>query len=328
MNKQDDTTLLKPRGYRRILSAGFHLYTGYFRRFFKASWQMALLYAIACGLSGTLTTIKLPEITLAIMNQMAAYQGIMVETLKEYAFTILEIVGLLLLALATLALASAPIIAKLKEHKETNIISSPPHWLSASPAMMGRSLKALFLTILVMVIPLVLFLVVIYATETVSPHFVANHWITCIASFIICTILAILLLQPLFYVQMKYLMESTASYWKTLAKGYAAGMHHWGTLFLVFFVSGMFVTLVGLVIMMPSYILNFANQEAQRGLLMGDPLGMPSHMPYLTFITYLACNFMQFYVNQIILVHSYYLYGSIETKEKEKNQLNEDRTIN
>ena len=63
MEKQDDLTLMKPRSYRRVLMAGFRLYTSHFRRLFKASWQMALLYSLACGALGTLTAIKIPELS-------------------------------------------------------------------------------------------------------------------------------------------------------------------------------------------------------------------------------------------------------------------------
>ena len=52
---------------------------------------------------------------------------------------------------------------------------------------------------------------------------------------------------------------------------------------------------------------------------MGDPLGMPSYMTALTFVTFTFCSFLNFYVCQTTLVHNYYIYGSIETKEYEKD---------
>ena len=53
---------------------------------------------------------------------------------------------------------------------------------------------------------------------------------------------------------------------------------------------------------------------------MGDALGMPSYIVSLTFGTTALCSFIQFYVSQVTLVHNYYVYGSIETREKERTE--------
>jgi hypothetical protein len=119
---------------------------------------------------------------------------------------------------------------------------------------------------------------------------------------------------------MKYLMEAPCGYWKTLGNYYGRGMRHWGSLFVVFFVSILLVEIVALVIMLPAHILAIANQQAQMGVLIGDPLGMPSYMPALTFATFMLCCFIEFYVSQVMLVHNYYIYGAIESKEQEHEQ--------
>ena len=119
---------------------------------------------------------------------------------------------------------------------------------------------------------------------------------------------------------MKYLMEAPCSYWHTLSTSYSRGMRHWGSLFVVFFVSTLLVEIAAFIIMLPAHILNIANQQAQMGVLIGDPLGMPSYMTTLTFITFMLCCFMEFYVSQVMLVHNYYIYGAIESKEQENEQ--------
>ena len=328
MEKQDDLTLMKPRSYRRVLMAGFRLYTGNFRRLFKASWQMALLYALSCGALGTLTAIKIPELSLALQQQLASTQGIMAETLREYMLTLLGIPALVVLAIATLSLASAPILSKLKEHKETGTITTPPHWLTASPHLMGRSLKGVFLTLVVMMIPIVVFAVFLILAELMNQGVIMRHLVTAIATLSLWLLICLLMYLPLYHVVMKYVLESPCGYWKTLGHNYPKALRHWGLLFLVFFISTLFVMLVSLVIMMPSYILSFANQQAHLGQLMGDPLGMPSHIVLLTFVTTVLCTFIHFYLGQVILVHNYYIYGSIEAREqeKEKQKIEEDRS--
>ena len=321
MDRQKDTTLLKARSYRSVLAAGFRLYTENFRRLFKASWQMALLYALSCGAAGTLAAIKLPELSQALIQQMTVYQGVFIETVQQYALTLLGFLALALLSVATLALASAPILSKLKEHKDTGAITTPPHWLTASPHLMGRSLKGIFLTLLVIMIPFCLFAGAMAAANAVSEQFVVRHLVTTIATFALFTIAVLLLALPLYYVLMKYLMEAPCGYWRTLGRSYGRGLRHWGMLFLVFFVSGLLVMLASMIVMTPSNILSFANQQAHLGQLLGDPLGMPSYMTTLTFVTLTLCSFIQFYISQVMLVHNYYIYGSIETKDKEQSKI-------
>lgn len=318
MEKQKDNTLLKARSYRSVLATGFRLYTENFRRLFKASWQMALLYALSCGALGTLAAIKIPELTAVIMKQVMQYQGVFIQPLLQYATTLLAFIALCLLAVATLALASATILAKLKEHKETGSISTPPHWLTASPLMMGRTLKGVFCTLLVVLMPYILATIAFAVAVKVKPEMLHGNLITIVATLFIVFIIVMAFALPLMHVLMKYLMEAPCNYWRTLGSYYGRALSHWGMLFLVFFVSILIVELASLVVMLPAHVLNMANQSAHNGMLLGDPLGMPSYMTALTFVTFTFCCFIEFYIGQVVMVHNYYVYGSIEAKEQER----------
>lgn len=321
MDKQQDTDLLKARSYRRVLTVGFRTFTEHFRAFFKASWQMALLYAITCGALGTLTAIRIPELTTAIMQQVTAYQGVYIEPLLQYSSSILVLLLLLLLSVTTLSLGSATILAKLKEHKDTGCISTPPSWQTASPRLMGRTLKGVFATLLVALLPFLLVLALIVVIVKTQPDMLHGRLITALTTAFIMFVVTAALALPLMHVLMKYIMEPPCSFWKTLRKHYSSGMRHWGMLFLVFFVSTLTVQLVQLVVMLPAHILNIASQTAYLGLLKGDPLGMPSYINTLTFVTFTLCCFIAFYVSQVMLVHNYYAYGAIEAKEQERKEL-------
>ena len=266
MEKQQDNLLMKPRSYRNVIAAGFRLYTENFRRLFKASWLMVLLYALCCGATSTLTAVLFTKLsfTMSLSILTAAF----------------------LLAYLTQTLAMATILAKLKEHKDTGTISIPARWLSVSRQMMLRTLKASLACLLCSIVLLVLFPLIL----------------------------------PLFHVFMKYLMEPSRKFWATLKNYYGKGLRHWGFIFLVMLISGLIVCLAELVITLPSLILSLANQTAQAGVLMGDPLGMPSYIHLLTFVTGALCSFMGFYVCLPILFHTYYIYGSIETQEQEREQ--------
>ena len=320
MEKQDDLTLMKPRSYRSVLKAGFRLYSENFRAFFKASWLMTLLYALCCGAIGTLAVINLSEMTLSIIQMQAEPMVALILAARMYALVVLQITALTLIAIAIMSLASATILNKLKEHKDTAAITLPPRWFSGSPKMMGRTLKGVFLTMLIMSIPLLLFIAMMAAADALSPEFTTRHLMTIMGTFLVLTLIVMVFALPLTHVLMKYLMEPAVGYWRRLKTSYGEGMRHWGGLFLVFFVSLLLVQIIAFVVMIPAYILNFANQQAYMGQLIGDPLGMPSYIKALTFCTFTLCCFIQFYVSQITLMHNYYIYGSIDSKEEERNK--------
>lgn len=320
MKKQDDLTLMKVRSYRSVLMAGFRLYSENFRQFFKASWIMALLYALCCGATGTLTVINLSEMMLYIVQMQAEPMVALILAARAYALVLLQVTAISLIACAVMTLASATILNKLKEHKDTGTITLPPHWLSGSPRLMGRTLKGVLLTTLVAGIPLLLFVAIMAAADALSPGFTTQHIMTVMGTFMLLTLIVMVFALPLAYVLMKYIMEPSVGYWRRLKASYAEGMRHWGGLFLVFFVSLLVIALIDIVVMTPAYILNFANQQAYMGQLIGDPLGMPSYMKALTFATFTLCSFIQFYVCQVTLMHNYYIYGSIDTKVEERNK--------
>lgn len=286
MDNQEKNIVQKARSYRGILTAGMHLYISAFRRFFKASWLTALVYALVNAALGTLTAIKVPELMVVIQLQLQRYHGIFAESLQSYIVAFAECMVLILAVVIVSALAHATIYALLKEHSETGDISVPASWWKPSTQLMGRTLKGVLLTLLV-TIPLLI----------VLPFAL-----------------------PMWYVMTKYIMESPAGFWATLRKGYGRGMAHWGSLFLVYFLTILFILLTGIIVMLPAHILFLANYRAQMGVLIGDPLGMPSYMMPMTFVTFVLCSFLYFYFCLPMLLNGYFAYGAIEAKEQEHEQ--------
>lgn len=289
MDSKEKTTVLKVRSYRGILSAGMHLYISAFRRFFKASWLTALVYSLINAALGTLMAVKIPELIVAIQIQLQRYHGIIAETLKSYLLTMVGCLVLLLAVIITLSLAYATIFSLLKAHSKTGEIPIPAKWWKPDTYMMNRTLKGVLSTILLS-FPMLI-------TVILSPFAL-----------------------PLWYVQTKYIMEAPTGYWATLKKGYGLGMSYWGSLFLVFFLTMLFLLLTGIIVMLPSHILFLANYQAQMGVLIGDPLGMPSYILPLTFVTFVLCSFLYFYMCLPLLINGYYAYGSIEAKTQEHEE--------
>lgn len=289
MDQQQKTNVQKVRSYRGILSEGLHLYISAFRKFFKASWLTALVYALINAAVCTLTAVKVPELIVVIQLQLQRFNGIIIETLQPYIVTLAECAILIIAVVIASALAQGTIFALLKEHSETNEIPMPASWWKPSKRLMGRTLKGVLFTSLLL-------------------------------SICIPTLLLIPFTLPLFYVVTKYIMEPNTSYWATLKKNYGRGMSHWGSLFLVYFLTSLFIVLAGMIIMLPAHILYLANYRAQMGVLIGDPLGMPSYMLPMTFVTFVLCSFLYFYSCLPLLINGYYAYGAIEAKELEHEQ--------
>jgi hypothetical protein len=199
---------------------------------------------------------------------------------------IIALVVLILLTIILESLATATVLSKLKEHQDNGAITTPASWWKPDSSLMGRTLKAA-----VFILPLCIILTPLFP-----------------------------LLLPINYVTMKYILTPDQSFWPALWSNYKRGLRYWGSMFLVFFVSILLVVLVSIIVILPAIILTMANMQAQQGLLMGDPLGMPNYILPLTFGTLVLTHFIEFYVVLVVLVHFYYIYGSIETKEMEREQ--------
>lgn len=129
-----------------------------------------------------------------------------------------------------------------------------------------------------------------------------------------------LVLLPIYYFYMKYMMEPI--HMRThLWKSFKTGFRHWGFLFLTFFMMGLLILCLCLVLFMPLGILHTAQSQSLAGILMGDPSGLPSHIYLLQFIT----SVVTFFIFTFLIVWSvlviYYAYGSIEQKETERKAI-------
>ena len=138
-------------------------------------------------------------------------------------------------------------------------------------------------------------------------------------AFLVLIVLGVLFV-PLYYVFYKYLLTPGLRFTSVLSAGYTIGMRHLGSLLAVVVVTMLVVATAALLLSLPMQILYLANIQAQTGLLMGDPLGMPAYMPKLTAAVFILASFLQAYVLMAEAFPLYYAYGSIETHEDERKQ--------
>ena len=310
-------TLYKNRSYRSVISAGFGLYFTQFRLFFKASWIMALIYAAVFAALGTLCAIKLPAITAEIMKQtLVQHQLLAREIAEEYLITGGIFIVLALLYIVVEAFTFATVLNKLKEHQDTDKMTVPRRWFGVRTKLMGRTLKGYLFSLLVILIPVLVIAGVIY----VLLKYVALAPITLEVTALIATLFIVLLSFPLIYVAMKYILNK-GGYFSVFSKAYGTGLSHWGHIFTTCLIGGIIISILMGIFCLPAIVLTQANVMAQEGFLNGDPLGMPDYANLLTIVTFFLTGFVLVYLYMPLLLVCYYMYGSIERYEQEKNKL-------
>lgn len=310
-------TLYKNRSYRSVISAGFGLYFTQFRLFFKASWIMALIYAAVFAALGTLCAIKLPAITAEIMKQtLVQHQLLTREIAEEYLITGGIFIVLTLLYIVVEAFTFATVLNKLKEHQDTDKMTVPRRWFGVRTKLMGCTLKGYLFSLLVILIPVLAIAGVIY----VLLKYVALAPITLEVTALIATLFIVLLSFPLIYVAMKYILNK-GGYFSVFSKAYGTGLSHWGHIFTTCLIGGIIISILMGIFCLPAIVLTQANVMAQEGFLNGDPLGMPDYANLLTIVTFFLTGFVLVYLYMPLLLVCYYMYGSIERYEQEKNKL-------
>ena len=101
--------------------------------------------------------------------------------------------------------------------------------------------------------------------------------------------------------------------------GRAAGRHWLLTLCLL--VAGNLILVPFLLLAaLPAMILLVVSVTAQSGTLMGDPLGLPAYLPWLSAGTWLIAAYIGSYLQLCLLFVGYYAYGALETRKKERKQ--------
>ena len=285
MENQKDDILMKPRSSRGCIGAGYRLYTGNFKRIFRYSWVAAIVYALVCSAGGTLMVLR-PQAAL---------------------FTI----GIILVAEALFASYG---FAVLKQHQTTGAISLTSKWFNIDTPIFIRTLKCwLCVAAILLGAGALVGGISLGAVKLLSPY-------TALGCIGLVSLVAAGLLLPLMYIVPRYILNSGVGFWSQFRAGYPVGMRRWGFLFTVGFVVTLVQTGLALITSLPASILTLANMSSTQSLMMGDASGMPSYIGWLAAATFLLIGFIQAYVQLSALFPTYYMYGSIDMQEQERNE--------
>lgn len=292
MEKEKDDILLKVRSSRGCISAGYRLFTGHFKHIFRYSWMAALIYALFCSVSGALMIMmpRLIPITAAVL--------IIVECLfASYGFSVL------------------------KQHQTFGSILRPAKWFSIDTHIFGRTIKCW----LCMFVILLVAAAIIAGMSAIAVKYLAFSAYTAVGFFTLGSLIILCLLLPLAYITMRYILNDGIGFWKQFKIGYGGGMRRWGFIFIVVLVASIIEVLLMMLLSLPAIILSMANTQSVFGVAMGDPYTLPSYMPALAAGTFLIIGFLQAYVMMSVLFPIYYMYGSIDAQEQEKQDFNKQQ---
>ena len=290
MEKDKDGILLKDRSGRACISAGYRLYMSNFKRIFRYSWMAALVFAIVTSISGTMLILR-PRLALCSLLMM-----IFVEALfASYGFAVL------------------------KQHQQTGVINYSPKWFNLDVHIFVRTLKAWLNLLLIYIVVTGLVAGITILSASYLPLY------TAIGLTGLVGLLAFIFLLPLAYTNTRYVLTDGISYWQNLSERYGIGLRRWGFIFLVVFVTILFMSVISLLTSLPALILSIANQTATMGYITGDPLGMPSYIGWLAAVVFLLIGFIQAYVMLSFLFPIYYMYGAIDAHEKERKEFNKKK---
>ena len=292
MEKEKDDILLKVRSSRGCISAGYRLYTGHFKHIFRYSWVAALIYALFCS--------SLGAVMVAAPRLMPIAVGVLfiVECLfASYGFSVL------------------------KQHQTLGNILRPAKWFSIDTHIFVRTLKCwLWLLVIMIVVG-----AIIGGMSAVAVKFMSDSAYTAVGFFTLGSLVILCLLLPLAYIVTRYILNDGIGFWKQFKIGYGVGMRRWGFIFIVVLVAFIVELFLMLLLSLPALIISLANTQSMFGVAMGDPYTMPSYIPALAAVTFLIIGFLQAYVSMSVLFPIYYMYGSIDAQEQEKQDFNKQQ---
>lgn len=122
---------------------------------------------------------------------------------------------------------------------------------------------------------------------------------------------------PYYFFVMKYIVEDISikkSFWPSLKKG----LRHWGMLFVLFLITGLILTFIALIALMPLIVLSIAQSLSMQGLMMGDAAGLPASFVWLMAATIALTTLLMLLLEMWFVSVLYYAYGSIEQQEAER----------
>lgn len=309
---------MKSRSASACIKEGYGLYTKNFRKTMSSSWLTALLYSLVCSALCTILTAYLPETITQTMAARATNSALPANGIVVAAVILALIIIGGLFEIATYSC----VIAQLKD--EFGSIRKVGKW--KLPALDRTTfVRTLIATVANMLIVMVLLAIIVIPTGMLlgMPSGAGDISTKSLIVIALELIAIMMLVLPMAFVSMKYIIRTDTRLWRLIATDYKVGLKHFGFILIVSVVSCIVICLAEYVLALPASILTTANYQANIGVYYGDPLGMPGYINYISAVVFFIAGFIQIYIRISALFTSYYMYGSIEQQEEERRKFKE-----
>jgi hypothetical protein len=303
-----DLGLFKIRSVGASVRDGYRLYMDNFRKIFRTTWLVAVVYALYKGLFSTVWAQLFPAIKLGNANMLWG---------NEQADPQLLLFGSLLTALILAvvfdALLAAFGLSLLRQHKETGTMASATRWFGHCDMPTLRRTLLAALAFLAFTIG--------YGALTIAIVKLLGSYLTAISilGLTALTVIVLFLLAPLVLMRLLRYVLSSEQKPSLLKQNFP--LRHWGGAILLTLIVGIVSGLLIMVTELPANILTVANVQSVMGALAGDATGMPDYMLWLNIIVFTLAGFIRAYISLSVLFPFYYLCGSVEQQEKERNEV-------
>lgn len=322
MESAIEGALMKSNSAVACIKSGYRLFAVNFKTLFRRSWAWAVAFGLIFGALCTVAAIQLP----AIVTRLTISPDLLPSVYKEYLALVATALVLIIAGGIAELFFYACSFSLLREHAATGSIARRrTKWIFLDRRTAWRTVKgvlaALLLTLVAGAIVSALFFVGQKTGLIRKDAFTGlTIWaVISIALMVVTTVVAL-------FVTMKYIIDDRCRYWPLAASDTMKAMRHFGFIFVILLFSGIIMAAATFVLGQPALLLSTATTQAYAGTALGDPLGMPAYITPLSFVVFALSGFLQAYIRASTLFPLYYMYGSIETQEKEKKQYNYDIT--
>lgn len=316
MEQKRSLELFRLRSSGAAIADGYRLYVSNFRNIFRATWLVAVVYAVVLTITAWYASTHVMPVWLTntFTNGTASLSTPV--TIGWCSLLVLSVV-----AIATLA---AQGFAMLKEHSETGTIARAPRWfgrfhLPMTARMLMLTVWLLLITALCCLAGYLVKRGLAMLTPSIHTGSTTDLYVFWAVMIVVAFLLGLLLL-PISYTMYRHLFAQKFSARPPL-KGYQEGLCHLGRLFVVALVVAIVTLLLSLIIQLPQIILVMANVKAMMGEAYGDAVVLPQSISWVSLAVFAVGCFLQAWLHLSTLFPFYYVYGSIETERKESQSI-------
>lgn len=297
MDSIKKTELYKSRGYTACISAALSTTTHNLKTIFTHTWAYAA--AVAVTLSSTVS---------AVTTVLTAdpYQRMSESTATQSAATMVWLALSLLLSVCALTAFTG---------RCATLVNGGKTLWSIKRASRPTLVTIVFWIIVAVALSAVALTVVSPQKADSDPKALLTVGLALDAAYLVIGLLTL----PYIYVFTKYMVEPDTKLRRLLTKGYKTGLRHWGFTVTTLLLATLCTTVCAVIIAFPAVIIMSAKAASISGVnTYGDPSGLPSCFGAMQFGVFAVGTFVWTYVSVFSLFVCYYMYGSIETREKEK----------